>query len=133
MKGIYNLIAKGSVTLDEGESTKSLKTIMKVCTQLCRDGILKYDRQHCFRKKPYNLIKGDKIYFYLHDAFIDTLDYFDREEVTQMLADELSTYYFEVEALNRAIVFTFDRETELDNHKNLIKKSLSKVFKQVIT
>lgn len=129
MKGIYRPIAKGSVTLDEGESTKSLKTIMKVCTQLCRDGILDNDGRHYFRRKPHNYMRGNKIQFYLHYAFVDTLDDSDKKKVAQMLADELSTYCFEVEALNEAIVFTFDRETELDNHKKLIKKSLSKVLR----
>ena len=129
MSDIYRPIMIGSATLDEGESTRSLKTIMKVCTQLCRDGILDHDGRHYFRKKPYNYMRGNKIQFYLHNNFIDTLDDSDSEKVAQMLADELSSYCFDVEAYNEAIVFTFDRETELYNHKNLIKKSLSKVLR----
>lgn len=129
MSDIYKPIMKGSVTLDEGENIKSLKTIMKVCTRLCRDGILDHDGKHYFRKKPHHYMRGNKIQFYLCHAFVDTLDNSDKGKVAQMLADELSTYCFEVEALNEAIVFTFDRETELDNHKKLIKKSLSKVLR----
>lgn len=129
MSDIYRPIMVGSATLDEGEDTKSLKTIMRICTQLCRDGILNNDGRHYFRKKPRNYMRGNKIQFYLHDAFVDTLDDSDREKVAQMLADELSSYCFEVEAFNDAITFTFDRETELDNHKQSIKKSLSKVLR----
>ena len=120
---------KGSVTLDEGENTKSLKTIMKVCTRLCRDGILDNDGKHFFRKKPHHYMRGNKIQFSLYHAFVETLDDSDKEKVARILVDELSTYCFEVEAYHDAIVFTFDRETELDNHKKLIKKSLSKVLR----
>lgn len=80
-------------------------------------------------EKEHHYMRGNKIQFSLSHAFADTLDDFDKEKVAQILADELSSYCFDVEAYNEAIVFTFDRETELDNHKNLIKKSLSKVLR----
>lgn len=111
------------------DSSDNLETILKVCMQLCKDGILRSTSNY---KLPHFFNRWSKLKYKIDDDTVVVYSCKQKNltssECSKIICRHLESYCFDCEYINDKIWITFNRTLD-DNFSTCVEDSLSKILK----